>query len=650
MKIMKKLLMTAGVVSVLVMSMMLTACPQQETTTTAAAPQIDEAVSNSAASGISQNVTVKGEIDGTDCDIVLNASTGTFTAKQASRAAEVTFSGEFFYADGKLKLNVQYRGDADISLYYEANVSDLADNTSVTFTEITETVYTTAKTAFVNDVKADYKSLLSQIDASLKDEVSKITFSFTLDSMTVGAFGSSFTVTMAAESFAADDSTPAWFKTVFMYIQHYIGLYELMNGDTVSTAKFMAEFKDYGNITAVMMKLSLAFDEFKKKLADNVSAEDKAVIDAAETELSKYTDYSFSVSYTQVTTDTRITVIPVMRITFMGSDATAAAAECNLTMSETISADKDDFVWLTNLVSIVISDETLDLSKHSAAFAYMSTKTKTMEFVEKLIASMPKGDGKSDILTEYQTQFEAAERVLTGYLNSTMTVEPSFGTSADSAEMKITIGEPTDSANISFTYNLEPNAVQSDDVPAWFSDLYPAIASIMGMSAGQGSDGEQEDFMRQLSSAYPGVAKLTEAVASAVSEPVNAEASVIAVFIADKAQELAAAEDNLANYVNDMTADLSSDLKIYITIGSGVSFSLALADPAVSPFSDDTPEWFSGVFTPINALMHNETVNIEYADIADELSEDYAGVAALVRKLGAEITKLESGDSANTGN
>ncbi|MBR6199651.1 MAG: hypothetical protein IKQ61_05240, partial [Spirochaetales bacterium] len=90
--------------------------------------------------------------------------------------------------------------------------------------------------------------------------------------------------------------------------------------------------------------------------------------------------------------------------------------------------------------------------------------------------------------------------------------------------------------------------------------------------------------------------------------------------------------------------------KIYITIGSGVSFSLALADPAVSPFSDDTPEWFSGVFTPINALMHNETVNIEYADIADELSEDYAGVAALVRKLGAEITKLESGDSANTGN
>ena len=111
---------------------------------------------NKATSGLEKDLTVIGMIEDTTCDITLNAENGTFTATQSSRSDEVSYSGEFFYYNGKLQLKVTSKNEQILSsddiicLTAEVAQTALTSDEPVTFTFETNTVteYETAKTEF----------------------------------------------------------------------------------------------------------------------------------------------------------------------------------------------------------------------------------------------------------------------------------------------------------------------------------------------------------------------------------------------------------------------------------------------------------------------------------------------------------------------
>ena len=127
-------------VSAVMMSIMFVGCPPTGATPQGTEPQIDEGKSNTAASGISANVTVKGKLTvpvqdmviDTTCDIALDAANGTFEATGSVDRATVTFTfkGEFFYDSGKLQLNVETVAvgpiTENVSCYFYAEIAQTA--------------------------------------------------------------------------------------------------------------------------------------------------------------------------------------------------------------------------------------------------------------------------------------------------------------------------------------------------------------------------------------------------------------------------------------------------------------------------------------------------------------------------------------------
>ena len=111
---------------------------------------------NKATSGLEKDLTVIGKIEDTTCDITLNAENGTFTATQSSRSDEVSYSGEFFYYNGKLQLKVTSKNEQTLSsdeiicLTAEVAQTALTSDEPATFAFETNTVteYETAKTEF----------------------------------------------------------------------------------------------------------------------------------------------------------------------------------------------------------------------------------------------------------------------------------------------------------------------------------------------------------------------------------------------------------------------------------------------------------------------------------------------------------------------
>ena len=111
---------------------------------------------NKATSGLEKDLTVIGKIEDTTCDITLNAENGTFTATQSSRSDEVSYSGEFFYYNGKLQLKVTSKNEQTLSsdeiicLTAEVAQTALTSDEPATFAFETKTVteYEAAKTEF----------------------------------------------------------------------------------------------------------------------------------------------------------------------------------------------------------------------------------------------------------------------------------------------------------------------------------------------------------------------------------------------------------------------------------------------------------------------------------------------------------------------
>ncbi len=117
-----------------------------------------------AASGLKNDLSVKGEIDGTYCEIKLNAADGTFTATEtpfsvdvsltsSSRGDVTTFSGEFFYYDGKLQLKVTAKNEQDLTddaicLTAEVAPTQLTQSSEVTFQAEQSLDYEAAKVLF----------------------------------------------------------------------------------------------------------------------------------------------------------------------------------------------------------------------------------------------------------------------------------------------------------------------------------------------------------------------------------------------------------------------------------------------------------------------------------------------------------------------
>ncbi|MBP5449104.1 MAG: hypothetical protein J6Y01_03205, partial [Spirochaetales bacterium] len=184
------------------------------------------------------------------------------------------------------------------------------------------------------------------------------------------------------------------------------------------------------------------------------------------------------------------------------------------TVSETAAADmttdKPEFKWLSDLFSLVssmnqkivdYSDGTVTINVNESLMVYIFTKTHTKKFINKLTEVMNVDDASdlSVIFAQNKPMLDAAELVLGAYVNSDMTADMT------SDGLLITIGGDSNN-KVEFLYSLTATT-QSSNVPEWFDLLFQMISTLM-------SDSDTDtSVMLYLSQSYPGVAKLSQAIA-----------------------------------------------------------------------------------------------------------------------------------------
>lgn len=147
------------IIALIAVIMMFVGCPnnpQNDTTDNNPTTEKTQEEKNKATSGLEKDITIIGKIQDTTCDITLNAENGTFTASKSSRTDDVSFSGEFFYYNGKLQLKVTSKNNQTLSsaetFCLTATVAEelLKTDETVTFETKNVTEYETAKTEFLN--------------------------------------------------------------------------------------------------------------------------------------------------------------------------------------------------------------------------------------------------------------------------------------------------------------------------------------------------------------------------------------------------------------------------------------------------------------------------------------------------------------------